>query len=420
MMRLVNERPGLSWEAMESQDAVQADIDVDKLNDFISSIHASDRVKDSVKDKSPDELLDHYQLSSGNSLTHLGILLFGTALNRARLGTAPVVQFLKFDEQRQKVNKIVWDDYTLSPVELVDAVWRDIPDFRETYELPDGMFRQNIAAFDEKVVRELLVNALVHRPYTQRGDIFLNLHPDRLEVVNPGRLPLGVTPQNILHASQRRNDGLARMFHDLKMMEREGSGFDLMYDQMLSSGRPAPVINEGTDSVSVTIKRRIVVPQVIRLIEVANNRFQLSQRERITIGLLAQSEGMTTKEFCNRLDLDNVGKIKSWFGRLEKLKIVQSSGKTQGKRYFIDPSLLRDADIVSTTTLTRMEPHRLEALIIEDLNRYPNSAISDIHSRIAPEIKRRRIKKTLDDLIFQGKVEKTGDFRWRRYWVNND
>ncbi len=419
VMRLVNERPGLSWEAMESQDAVQADIDVDKLNDFISSIHASDRVKDSVKDKSPDELLDHYQLASGNCLTHLGILLLGTALNRARLGTAPVVQFLKFDEQRQKVNKIVWDDYTLSPVELVDAVWRDIPDFRETYELPDGMFRQNIAAFDEKVVRELLVNALVHRPYTQRGDIFLNLHPDRLEVVNPGRLPLGVTPQNILHASQRRNDGLARMFHDLKMMEREGSGFDLMYDQMLSSGRPAPVITEGTDSVSVTIKRRIVVPQVIRLIAVADSRFQLSQRERITIGLLAQSEGMTTKEFSNCLDLDNTRKIKSWFGRLEKLKLVQSSGKTQGKRYFLDPALLRDADIGMVTTLSRMEPHRLEALIVEDLNRYPNSAISDIHSRIAPEIKRRRIKDSLDYLLLQGKIRKKGEKRWRRYWAEN-
>ena len=79
-------------------------------------------------------------------------------------------------------------------------------------------------AYAEKVLRELLVNALVHRPYTQRGDIFLNLHPDRLEVVNPGRLPLGVTPQTILHASRRRNDGLARVFHDLGLMEREGSG----------------------------------------------------------------------------------------------------------------------------------------------------------------------------------------------------
>lgn len=60
--------------------------------------------------------------------------------------------------------------------------------------MPDGLYRQSVPAFDEIVVRELLVNALVHRPYTQRGDIFLNLYPDRLEVVNPGLLPLGITP----------------------------------------------------------------------------------------------------------------------------------------------------------------------------------------------------------------------------------
>ncbi|WCE94276.1 hypothetical protein [Acidithiobacillus ferriphilus] len=32
---------------------------------------------------------------------------------------------------------------------------------------------------------------------------FLNLHPDRLEVVNPDPLPLGVTPQNMLHTLMR-------------------------------------------------------------------------------------------------------------------------------------------------------------------------------------------------------------------------
>ena len=176
------------------------------------------------------------------------------------------MQAIKYDEQGQKINKWVWDDCALSPVELVDAVWREVPDFRESYEVPEGLYRRSVPAFDEKVVRELLVNALVHRPYTQRGDIFLNLHPDRLEVVNPGRLPLGVTPRNILHASRRRNEGLARVFHDLGLMEREGSGFDLMYDRLLSQGRPAPVPEEGADSVKVTIQRRIVKPEVLRLI----------------------------------------------------------------------------------------------------------------------------------------------------------
>ena len=152
---------------------------------------------------STDELLDHYDLTSGDAVTHLGALLLGRRQDRARLGTAPVVQCLKYDAQGTRIDKWLWDDYSLSPLDLVAAVWQGVPEFREAYDLPDGLYRTSVPAYDEKVLRELLVNALVHRPYTQRGDIFLNLHPDRLEVVNPGRLPLGVTPQTILHASRR-------------------------------------------------------------------------------------------------------------------------------------------------------------------------------------------------------------------------
>ena len=141
------------------------------------------------------------------------------------MGT-PVVQFLKYDERREKVNKLVWDEHDHSPMETVEVVWQGVPDFRERYECLTDYSASTFPLYDEVVVRELLVNALVHRPYTQRGDIFLNLHPDRLEVVNPGPLPLGVTPQNVLHTTVRRNEHLARVFHDLKLMEREGSGFD--------------------------------------------------------------------------------------------------------------------------------------------------------------------------------------------------
>ncbi len=417
VLRLADERPGMPWEAMTLPGLSRDHLDTSRVQAFVEAIRASGRVKASVKEKSTGELLEHYYLVTGQGLTNLGILLLGSAADRARLGTAPVIQFLKFDEQGQKVNKLVWDDYTLSPVELIDAAWNEVPDFRESYELPEGMFRRTIPAFDEKVVRELLVNALVHRPYTQRGDIFLNLYPDRLEVVNPGRLPLGVTPHNILHASRRRNDGLARVFHDLELMEREGSGFDLMYDRMLSSGRPAPVIVEEDDAVRVTIQRRMGHPQVIRLIAEADRHFQLRQRERISFGILAQSEGMTAKEFARRLELANVGETRRWLGRLLDMGLVHFSGRTQATRYFLNPTLLRDTTLSLGTTLTRIEPHRLEASVIEDLHRYPGSAISEIHDRVAPEIKRRRLKTALDHLVEEGKVRPEGEKRWRRYWI---
>lgn len=88
-----------------------------------------------------------------------------------------------------------------------------------------------------------------------------------------------------------------------------------------------------------------------------------------------------------------------------------------GNPLFSEPTLLRDTTLSLGTTLTRIEPHRLEALVIEDLHRYPGSAISEIHDRVAPEIKRRRLKTALDHLVEEGKVRPEGEKRWRRYWI---
>ena len=414
VLRLANERPGRPWEAMDSG-VQRAAVDAAKLAAFVQGIAASGRVKESVKEKGAGSLLTHYGLANSATLTRLGVLLLGSTADRRALGTAPLVQAIKYDEQGQKINKWVWDDCELSPVELVDAVWREVPDFRESYEVAEGLYRRSVPAYDEKVVRELLVNALVHRPYTQQGDIYLNLHPDRLEVVNPGRLPLGVTPRNMLHASRRRNEGLARVFHDLGLMEREGSGFDLIYDRLLSQGRPAPVPEEGADWVKVTIQRRIAKPEVMRLLTEADARFQLAQRERITLGVLAQTEGMTARELAAVLETEGGDALSVWLGRLQPLGLVQTAGRTQGTRYFVDPTLLRDAKLVLPTTLRRIEPHRLLELIREDLRRYPNSKIGEISGRIGPEVNRSQLKRALTELVDRSVVVMEGLRNGARY-----
>jgi len=417
IQRLLNERNAQPWETLSTMRVSRDQTDPSKISSFAHGIRESDRVKPSVKEKSEEELLDHYLLAEGPFLTNLGILCVGRRQDRARLGTAPVIQFLKYDERGEKVNKLVWDEHNLNPMELVEAVWRDIPDFRERYELPNGLFRHHLPLYDEAVVRELVVNALVHRPYTQRGDIFLNLHPDRLEVVNPGLLPLGVTPRNILHTSVRRNEQLARVFHDLKLMEREGSGFDRMYEVLLSQGRPVPELREGPDRVEVIVRRRVIRPEVIDFITRADEFFQLRQRERITLGLLAQHDTLTARELASALTLPGIDAIGPWMGRLQTLNIVRQSGRTKGTRYFIEPNLLREMDFAGLTTLRRIEPHRLDALLVEDLRRYPKSAIGDIHKRIGTEIRRSQVKGALDRLVARGEIAFKGEKRGRKYWI---
>ena len=416
VLRLANDRPSFPWETLTTLQIPRTAVDPCKLAALCRQLRASDRVKTTVKEQSDQELLDHYNLASGELLTNLGVLLLGQRFDRARLSTAPVIQAICYDEQGVKVNKFCWDDHALSPIELPDAIWAEIPDFRESYEFPEGMFRTQVPAYEEAVVRELLVNALVHRPYTQRGDIYLNLHPDRLEVVNVGRLPFGVTPSNILHTYRRRNDGLTRIFHDLKLMEREGTGFDLMYEKLLISGRSAPTVREEIDSVHVTIPRRVLHPAVIRLIALADERHQLGQRERIVLGMLASTEGMLATELASELELAEPAALRPWLDRLLDLQIISQTGRTRATRYFVTPSLLRSVGLDRQTTLKRIEPHRLRALVEEDISRYPGATAPEIRSRVAPEIPASTLRDALQVLVTSQRIRPEGERRWRRYF----
>jgi len=415
IQRLLNERSFQSWETLTALKVPRSQADPAQVERFATGIRDSDRVKSSVKEKTDAELLEHYLFARGRYLTNIGILCVGKREDRARLGTAPVIQFLKYDDRGLKVNKLVWDDFELSPMELVDEVWNGVPDFKERYEIPDGLFRQYVPLYDQEVIRELLVNALVHRPYTQRGDIFLNLHPGHLEVVNPGVLPLGVTPENILHTTVRRNEHLARVFHDLGLMEREGSGYDRMYEVLLSQGRRPPVLREGPDRVEVIVDRRIFNSTVIDFMTKADQSYQLTQRQRITLGILAQHDGMTTRQLADALHLSDMQSLKPWLQALLSLGLVRKSGQTKGTRYFVDAKLMRTLDFPQATTLVRIETHRLDALVIEDLARHPDSRIGEINARIGNEIPRNRLRYRIKRLTEGGKIVAMGEKGGRRY-----
>jgi len=262
--------------------------------------------------------------------------------------------------------------------------------------------------YDEVVVRELLANALAHRPYTQRGDIFLNLHPDRLEVHNPGLLPIGVTPRNILHTSSKLNPHLAKVFYDLKLMEGEGSGFDRMYEVLLTSGRPIPEVQQGDDRVVVAVRKQIARPAVVDLMMKADQTLQLSQKELITLGLLAQHEAMTAIELVKVLELSRGEDLKLWIGRLKDWDVVNSRGKTKAMEYFVEPEVLRTLKFQGETTLKGIERHRLRELILRDLEIYRKASISQIHERIGAEIPRRKLRRELGELVAAKEIGSQG------------
>jgi len=105
---------------------------------------------------------------------------------------------------------------------------------------------------------------------------------------------------------------------------------------------------------------------------------------------------------------------------LINLGLVQQAGRTKATRYFVPPDLLKASGLDHQTTLKRVSPHRLRALVLEDLERYPNSAISDIHRRIGSEIAQRTIKRALDQLTLGDRVKPSGENRGRTYRLAPD
>jgi len=413
--RLYTDKPAYIWETKVQKKVKRGEVNPIKLEEFISDIKGSKRVSDFVKQKSVDEILDYYFMADGEYLTNLGILWIGIRKERAKLLYPPVIQFIKYDENGKKVNKITWDDFSLNPKELIESVWTQIPDWKEGVEISDGIFQKFIPNYEEEVIRELIANALVHRPYTTRGDIFINLFPDRLEVHNPGLFPVGVTPKNILHKTIRRNEHLSKVFYDLGLMEREGLGYDRMYEVLLGNGKQLPEPSEGDDRVTVIVRKGILRNEIVKLVSRANQEYQLRQREIICLGLVAQHTALSATEFSGILNLTQPNAIRDWMGRLSDLGLIKSKGKTKGMVYYVNPEFLRKVGFKGKTNLKKIEDHRLRELIIEDLKTYPKSSLSDIHQRIGKEIKIVIVRKQLNNLIAENMVLPKGSRKFRTY-----
>ena len=414
--RLSAEKGYYRWEDEESKWSWK-DSDKEKLNMLLQNLRNSNRVSDFVKQKEDKELLDYYFLTveESDKMTNLGVLFIGTQSQRGRLMNAPVVQCIQFDQYGDKVWKYLIDDFTKNPQEIIEAIWNNVPVWRESNEISDGLFRKEIPAYDEAVVRELTCNALVHRPYTVRGDIFINIHPDRIEVVNPGALPLGVTPQNILHKTVKRNEHFANLCYALRMMEREGSGYDKMYEVLLSNGKQIPKVEEGDDYVKAIVGRRIISQEAIKVIRYALQVTELRQKQIICLGLIAQHESLSAADLIKLLNLKNRDELSPWLDKLVDDGIVETSGRKKGKEYRVCSHILKESGYKGQTSLKRIEPYRLRELIIEDLKIYECASLRDIQQRIGDEICYQKLWKQLDNMIKEGILESTGKNRWTKY-----
>lgn len=415
VLRIASEKDAFQWELQHRNYNINQ-IPSDNIDWFVSQIRDSDRVKQFVKELSEIEILEHYNLIQNNTLTNLGVLWLGTPQMRSRLVYPITVQYIVYDEVEKKVRKEDWLDYSKNPKELILDIEKTAVELTYFDEFPQGFFRNKIPHYDKRLIRELLINAIVHKSFTIAGDIFIKVYPDRLEITNPGGLPLGITKDNILHTTSRRNPHLIRVFHDLKLMEGEGSGYDLIYEIASRDSKSFPIINSDFNTTNVIQYSKIMDDEALLIVDFIAKNYPLSQKELIVLGIVARHKKILTTNLTKELQLSDEERLRSFVGKLLDKSILITRGIKKGTEYLINPKLISSSKINIKPTLKVIEPHRLEALIIEDLLRYPKSKSADIQKRIE-ELPIEDIRKKLLSMETEGKVLTEGSKKGKVYYV---
>lgn len=412
IQRLSIEKGAYQWELLATRFSL-ADIPVENVKKFASDIRESDRVKDHVKQMSDLEIMEHYNLIDGEIVTNLGVLWLGNAKQRSRISFPITVQYIVYNHLEQKVRKIEWHDNVLNPKELLLAIESEATELSYSYEFPDGLFRKQIRHYHPKVLRELLLNAFAHKSFTISSDIMICVYPDRMEISNPGGLPLGVTKDNILHQRHRRNPYFITIMSDLKLMEGEGSGYDLIYELNGMEAKRPPVIESSFNETKVTLYSDIQNVDVLPLLDYTLSNYKLSQKGYIAFGAIAAEAKMQATKLSAYLQLSDDERLRTYVEPLLKDGIINKKGTKKGTTYYINPKLIANSKANIKTSLKTIEPYALKALILEDLKYHPQSLISEIAERL-PDVERSELTAMVYGMV-DNEIRSEGSKKLRRY-----
>jgi ATP-dependent DNA helicase RecG len=171
--------------------------------------------------------------------TNAGILLFGLDVRRWLPGA--YIQFLRV--QGDSLAAPITNDRELYGDLL--TVLRELDALVDAqlvqFPVPDSTLRErNVETYPRVAVRELLLNAVMHRDYASTAPLRITWLENRLEIQSPGGLYGEASPQNFPRQTSYRNPVIAEAMKALGYVNRYGRGVLRAQDALSKNGsRPA-------------------------------------------------------------------------------------------------------------------------------------------------------------------------------------
>lgn len=211
-------------------------------------------------------------------------------------------------------------EYGVPIIEKVESICRDIAGFLRKESYLKGAQRLERTIIPTFAIREVVVNAIVHRDYSMIGSsVKISVFDDRLEVVSPGILFGHIDISDIgTGLSECRNRSVVRVFRKLNLMEELGTGIARIYELYREEGLKKPLFLEQGQYF------KAVLPQ----------HFALENNQDKIYELMRTSGGTSASEMAERLNLHHNTVLKN-LKQLIKIGKVEKIGTGKKIRYLI-------------------------------------------------------------------------------------
>lgn len=253
------------WENLPAIDATIKDIDQDEVFRIIRIAESLGRFHSPIG-RNVLDILRRLQLCNQNGQIYQGaVVLFGEdflpnypqcELRMARFRGTDKTEFLDQKNVRAPAFKL------LEEAEIFCQRHFPLP----AKIVPTQMRRLEKPLIPPEAMREILVNALIHRDYSiVGGSVSLAIFDDRVEVWSIGGFPKGITPAMLSknHPSVQRNPTIADVFHRTGLIEKWGRGTNRVIEMCQTAGLKPPKFEEIGESALVTFHVNVGVTRQV-------------------------------------------------------------------------------------------------------------------------------------------------------------
>lgn len=287
-------------------------------------------------------------------------------------------------------------------IEIVDGCFAQLKSEIQTQEFSFGLFHEFVEDYSEVVLRELLVNAVVHRDYSRQQIIEIRKYPTFLEIESPGHFPDGVDVTNFLRKTNPRNPSIIDVFREMKYAEKAGSGFDKIFTELLSKGKKLPLPTETSTSVVFRVEAEMYSN---KLMELSVQYKQMFGKDMDIDKLLVLNAIIGNKKM-SLADLEDYPfisreQLKRVLDELLDLEYIETTGRTSGLKYILHKSKNKTtSEKIKYSKLKKQEKARQKEAILRYLDEV--ETITNAEARMLlqlPDSSRSYVSRLLSSMV---------------------